>query len=140
MPEEPPPRQVINWQDADFTGYSLQGELQKDISWCNISYDSRSGTGFFLVRFEPGAVSIAHEHLGFEEFVVLSGELVEFDGTVYGPGACVSLAPGTRHFTRSPQGATVAVFVRGGFRTLPEQEGQALTAKALAAKALAAKG
>lgn len=113
-------RTVVNYKDADFQVYSLQGKPQEDISWHNISWSGDEGSGFFLVKFEPGGVSIPHEHLGYEEFVILEGELVDHDGWVYHTGDCVSLSAGSRHYTRSHTGATVAVFIRGGFKTLDE--------------------
>ena len=115
-------RTVVNFRKAPFEVYSLQGKPQKDLLWYNISYDEKTGSGFFLVHFEPGAISIPHEHLAFEEFVVLEGEFIEHDGTVYRPGDCVSLSPGSQHCTKSETGATAAVFVRGGFRTLRSDE------------------
>ena len=115
-------RRVVNYKDADFKVYSLQGKPQEDISWHDISWSDEKNSGFFLVKFEPGGVSIPHEHLGYEEFVILEGELVDHDGWVYRTGDCVSLAAGSRHFSRSDTGAVVAVFVRGGFRTLDDGE------------------
>jgi len=115
-------RKVVNYKGADFNVYSLQGEPQKDLTWHNLSWSDKDDSGFFLIKFAPGGVSIPHEHLGFEEFVVLEGELTDHDGWVYREGDCVSLPKGSWHFTRSEMGATVAVFVRGGFRTLDESE------------------
>lgn len=113
-------RTVVNYRDAPFETYHLQGEPQDDVQWCNISWEDETGDGFFLIRFSPGAVSIPHEHLGYEEFVLLEGDLTDQDGWRYKPGDCVSLPSGSRHYTKSEEGATVAVFIRGGFRTLPE--------------------
>jgi quercetin dioxygenase-like cupin family protein len=115
-------RRMVNFKAAKFEVYSLQGRPQDDLAWHNLSYDDESGQGFFLIRFKPGGRSIPHEHLGFEEFVVLQGEIEESDGTVYRTGDCVSLAPGSKHVSASSKGAIVAVFVRGGFRTLNERE------------------
>jgi quercetin dioxygenase-like cupin family protein len=115
-------RKLVNFRSAGFETYSLQGKPQDDIAWHNLSYDAETGEGFFLVRIRPGGRSIPHEHLGYEEFVVLEGELEDSDGTVYRSGDCVSLAPGSRHVSTSPAGATVAVFIRGGFRTLDPGE------------------
>jgi ChrR-like protein with cupin domain len=115
-------RRMVNFKAAKFEAYSLQGRLQDDLSWHNLSYDVKSGQGFFLIRFKPGGRSIPHEHLGFEEFVVLKGAIEESDGTVYKTGDCVSLAPGSKHVSASSKGAIVAVFVRGGFRTLQSRE------------------
>ena len=113
---------MVNFKSAKFETYSLQGQPQDDLSWHNLSYDEKLGEGFFLIRFEPGGRSIPHEHLGFEEFVVLKGEIKDSDGTVYRAGDCVSLAPASRHVSASPKGAITAVFVRGGFRTLSGNE------------------
>ena len=115
-------RTVVNFKEADFQVYSLQGKPQEDISWHNITWSDKESSGFFLVKFEPGGVSIPHEHLGYEEFVILEGELVDHDGWVYRTGDCVSLSAGTRHYSRSDRGAIVAVFIRGGFKTLNEGE------------------
>jgi quercetin dioxygenase-like cupin family protein len=115
-------RRMVNFKSAKFETYSLQGRPQDDLSWHNLSYDQKMGQGFFLIQFKPGGQSIPHEHLGFEEFVVLAGEIRDSDGTVYRAGDCVSLAPGSRHVAASPKGAITAVFVRGGFRTLSANE------------------
>ena len=115
-------RKRVNFRTAAFETYSLQGKPQDDIAWHNVSYDETTGEGFFLVRIRPGGRSIPHEHLGYEEFVVLEGEIEDCDGTVYRSGDCVSLVKGSRHVSTSANGATVAVFIRGGFRTLDPRE------------------
>jgi len=115
-------RNVVNFKDADFKTYGLQGAEQSDLSWCNISYDEKTGNGAFIIKFDPGGVSIEHEHLGFEEFVLLEGDLTDHDGYRYNVGDVVSLPSGSRHRTVSENGAIVAVFVRDGFRTLSSGE------------------
>jgi hypothetical protein len=115
-------RKVVNYKDAEFETYSLQGKPQADLSWHNISWSDEDDSGFFLIKFDPGGVSLPHEHLGTEEFVILEGEIMDHDGWVYRPGDCVSLAKGSRHFSSSNTGAIVAVFVRGGFTTIGADE------------------
>ncbi len=115
-------RTVVNFADADFKPYGLQGTDQSDLHWHNISYNEETGDGAFIIRFDPGGVSIEHEHLGFEEFVLLQGDLTDHDGYRYRVGDVVSLPGGSMHRTVSEKGAVVAVFVRGGFRTLSEGE------------------
>ena len=115
-------RKVVNYKEADFETYSLQGKPQADLSWHNISWSDEDDSGFFLIKFDPGGVSLPHEHLGTEEFVILEGEIMDHDGWVYRPGDCVSLAKGSRHFSSSDTGAIVAVFVRGGFATIGADE------------------
>ncbi|MBM3584561.1 MAG: cupin [Alphaproteobacteria bacterium] len=115
-------RTLVNYKTAKFQPYYLQGETQSDISWVNLSYDEKTGDGFFLVKFRPGGCSIPHEHLKWEEFVVLEGSIEDCDGTVYKAGDCVSLKAGSRHVSSSKSGATTAVFIRGGFRNLTARE------------------
>ena len=111
-------RRIVNLAEAPWETYSLQGRPQEDSAWAKLSYDEATGEGCFLFRFEPGARSIAHEHTGYEEFLVLDGEIEESDGTVYRKGDFVSLAPGSKHWSRSEGGALVIAFVRGRFRNL----------------------
>ncbi len=111
-------RTLVNAFTTDYQPYGLQGEEQSDISWHNISWNEESQSGFFLVKFRPGGSSIPHEHLGYEEFVILEGDLVDSDGAKYVTGDCVSLESGSRHYSTSEIGATIAVFIRGGFRTI----------------------
>lgn len=115
-------RTVVNFKEATFRSYGLQGTDQSDLQWCNISYNEETGDGAFIIKFDPGGVSIEHEHLGFEEFVLLEGDLTDHDGHRYKVGDVVSLPGGSRHRTVSENGAVVAVFVRGGFRTLSDGE------------------
>ena len=91
-------------------------------TYCNISYDAEAGEGCYLVRFAPGAGSTPHEHVGYEEFLVLDGTLTDSDGAVYHRNDFVSLKPGSKHVSVSDDGATLAVFIRGGFRALDEIE------------------
>ena len=111
-------RSVINVHEVPWEPYTLSDIPATDCSWCNLSYDDKTGEGSFLIRFDPGARSIAHEHLGYEEFLVLEGSVEDHDGAIYKKGDFVSLKPGSRHWSKMPEGATVAVFIRGGFRVL----------------------
>jgi len=115
-------RTRVNYRKARFKPFDLQGKVQTDLTWHNISYDPATGRGMMLVRFAPGAASLPHEHLDYEEFVMLEGDLVDCDGTRYRAGDCVSLAPGSRHASVSRRGCVVAAFLRGGLRTLSAHE------------------
>ncbi len=69
------------------------------------------GVGFHIYRMEPGAVSQPHEHTCDEQFLVLDGELIDNDGTVYRTGNLVLLRIGTQHSSTTQTGCTLAVFV-----------------------------
>ena len=124
-------RTVVNVETAPF-GTVPPHRMQRAVSddrpacpgatYCNISYDAEAGEGCYLVRFAPGTGSTPHEHIGYEEFLVLDGTLTDSDGTVYRRNDFVSLKPGSKHVSVSADGATLAVFIRGGFRALGEHE------------------
>jgi anti-sigma factor ChrR (cupin superfamily) len=61
----------------------------------------------------PGARSTPHRHGGAEEFLMLEGELIDNDGTVYLQGDVVWLAPGTEHSSHTETGCLIAVFAEG---------------------------
>ena len=102
-------RRIVATQDVAFQPYDLDGPLQPEISWLPISYEAESGNGSYLMRMQPGAVTIEHEHAGVEDYMILEGELIESDGTVLKAGDFVSYAPGTRHNSRTDTGCLIVV-------------------------------
>jgi anti-sigma factor ChrR (cupin superfamily) len=103
-------RRVLNARNTPFLEYDLEGEKQPELSWLPVSYDRDTGQGSYLMRMQPGAVTIEHEHPFMEEFLVLEGDLVDSDGTVFGVGDFVSYVPGTRHNSWTEGGCLLAVF------------------------------
>lgn len=102
-------RRVVNVHATTFQPYDMEGPLQPDITWLPVSWDEQAGQGSYLMRMEPGAVTIEHEHRGFEEFLILEGTLTDSDGTVFRPGDLVSY-DGGRHSSRTEDGCLIAVF------------------------------
>ncbi len=122
-------RSVVNVASAAFGASPPHGMASKTAApgasgraYCNISYDPQSGHGCYLLRMAPGASSAPHEHVGYEEFLVLDGELTDSDRTVYRRGDFVSLKPCSKNVSHTVSGCTLAVFIRGGFRSLKEDE------------------
>ncbi|HUO71436.1 MAG TPA: cupin domain-containing protein [Solirubrobacteraceae bacterium] len=93
------------WTNEDGTELLDQGYLQLDDSFA-------PGSGFYIYKMEPGAVTTPHEHTCRENFLILEGELIDNDGYVYRPGDFVMLAEGSRHSSTAPDGCLIAVFVR----------------------------
>jgi len=96
-----------------FLAYDLEGPVQPEMSWLPVSYDRTTGNGCYLMRMQPGAVTIAHEHPGVEDFLILEGELIDDDGAVFRPGDFVSYVAGTWHNSRTVTGCLIAVFEWG---------------------------
>jgi quercetin dioxygenase-like cupin family protein len=103
-------RRVLATGSATFGPYDLEGPLQADIGWLPISYDRKAGEGSYLMRMEPGARTIPHDHPGYEDFLILAGELIDSDGRVLSQGDFISYAPGTHHHSWTDVGCTIAVF------------------------------
>ena len=97
-------RSVINIYDTPMGAYDMDGPLQPDMSLIELSYNREKSQGAYLIRMEPGAETIAHEHPFREEFIILEGELIESDGTVLKVGDFVMYDAGTVHNSRTEKG------------------------------------
>jgi anti-sigma factor ChrR (cupin superfamily) len=116
-------RQVIATHEENFKPYDRYGEPVAGMSWLPLSGD-RLNDQFecFLLRMTAGARSRPHEHTGFEEFLVMEGELVDCDGSSYRAGDFVRFSPGSKHSSHTPGGCTLLVMLRGRNRALGEDE------------------
>ncbi len=103
-------RRIIPTAGTEFLPYDLEGPLQPDIGWLPISFDRKKAEGSYLMRMQAGARTIPHEHPGFEEFIILEGELTDSDGHVFRKGDFISFQPGTRHNSWTDTGCLIAVF------------------------------
>ena len=106
---DPTKRTVVNAHTTPYLPYDLEGPVQAEMSWLPLSYDRETGIGSYLMRMEPGAVTIEHDHDVMEEFLIVEGDLVDSDGTVFGPGDFVSYEGGTRHNSWTEGGCVIAV-------------------------------
>lgn len=106
-------RRMYSVHRSTFGEYDLDGPLQDDISLLEVSYDRASGNGCYVMRMQPGATTAPHVHGGTEDLLILEGELVDEDGTVFRQGDFVSYAPGTRHHSWTDNGCLIAVFEWG---------------------------
>ncbi|MDA7638752.1 cupin domain-containing protein, partial [Candidatus Pelagibacter sp.] len=50
---------------------------------------------------------------GFEEFLMLDGELTDPDGKIFKKGDFISFEPGSKHSSHTINGCLVLVFMRG---------------------------
>ena len=103
-------RQVINTNEAEYYQYDFGGIVLDGIQQLDLSYDQKTGHGAYMIRMEPGTVTTAHVHTVREEYLILAGDIVESDGTEYGPGDYIIYEPGTEHNTRSINGALLIGF------------------------------
>lgn len=118
-PIRPEERRVVNIHEAEFEPWDPEGLTEKGTSILQLNPAKPRGVGFYIYRMEPGARSAPHRHDGAEEFLVLEGELIDNDGTVYRAGDLVWLAPGTEHWSVAPEGALIAVYTESGETPVP---------------------
>jgi quercetin dioxygenase-like cupin family protein len=103
-------RRVANLHTAVFTPWDPEGISERGTSILQLNPAQPKGVGFYIYKMEPGARSTPHRHGGAEEFLIIDGEIIDNDGTVYRSGDVVWLAPGTEHTSYAPNGALIAVY------------------------------
>ena len=107
-------RKVANiFQESAYTPYQDDKGNDLGTSYIQLNSDKPRDVGFYIYRMSPGSHSTPHQHGGCEEFVVVQGDLMDNDGTEYGPGDVVWLAPGTEHTSTTTNGCIVAVYSEG---------------------------
>ena len=77
-------RKITNTHTVKFEPFDNYGSPIKGMSWHKISYDRENGgQGSYLLKMNPGAKSLPHTHTGYEEFLMLEGELTDPDGQIF---------------------------------------------------------
>ena len=107
-------RKITNLYDVDFVPFDNYGSPVPGMYWHKISYDKKNGgQGTYLLKMDPKAKSLPHKHTGFEEFLMLDGELIDPDGKIFKKGDFISFEPGSKHSSHTINGCLVLVFMRG---------------------------
>ena len=84
------------------------------MNWHKISYSKKNGGyGTYVLKMDPGAKSMPHQHTGFEEFLILEGELTDADNKVFKKGDFITFEPGSFHSSYTKNGCLILVFMRG---------------------------
>ncbi len=110
MTEQSKGRRVLNAHTTPFLPYDLEGPVQPEMSWLPVSFDRETGHGCYLMRMQPGGRDDRARPPGHGGVPRLEGDLVDSDGTVFGPGDFVSYEPGTHHNSWTEKGCLLAVF------------------------------
>ena len=107
-------RKITNLYDVEFIPFDNYGSPVQGMYWHKISYDKKNGgQGTYLLKMDPNAKSLPHIHTGFEEFLMLDGELTDPDGKIFKKGDFISFEPGSKHSSHTINGCLVLVFMRG---------------------------
>src|SRR6187549_3108558 len=105
-----PGRKTVNAHTTPFREYDMEGPVQPEMSWLPVSYDEATGQGTYLMRMQPGGGTLAHDHAGMEEFLVIEGDLLDSDVTTFRSGDFVSYDAGTHLNSWTETGCLIAVF------------------------------
>lgn len=103
-------RRVRNIHRDGFVPF-IDGNGRHDGDVLQANPDNHTGSGFHVYRMDPGHTTTQHVHTKGEEFLILEGDLVDHDGYKYGPGDLVWLREGTEHYSYSPNGCLIAVYL-----------------------------
>ena len=107
-------RRITDLYNLKFEPFDNYGSVVPGMSWCKISYNKKAGgQGTYVLKMDPGAKSLPHKHTGYEEFLMLDGELIDPDGKVFKKGDFVTFEPGSTHSSYTKNGCLVLVFMRG---------------------------
>ena len=107
-------RLVHNIHNLEFEPFDNYGEPVPGMSWYKINYDKKNGGfGTYILKMDPGAKSLPHQHKGFEEFFVIEGGLEDEDGTFFKKGDFITFKPGSKHNSYTKNGCLLIVFMRG---------------------------
>ena len=105
-------RKITNPFNVKFEPFDNYGSVIPGISWHKITYNKEIGQGTYVLKMDPGAKSIPHEHVNYEEFLMLEGELIDPDNKVFKKGDFITFEPGSSHSSYTKNGCLLLVFQR----------------------------
>ena len=111
-------RIITNPLSLEFEPFDSYGKPIEGMSWHKISYEKEKGQGSYILKMDPGAKSIPHEHVSYEEFYMLDGELIDADGKIFKKGDFISFEPGSKHSSFTEKGCLILVFMRSRNKTI----------------------
>ena len=105
-------RKITNPLNVKFEPFDNYGTPISGMSWHKISYNKEKGQGSYILKMEPGAKSLPHKHINYEEFLMLDGELIDHDDKIFKKGDFITFEPGSSHSSYTKTGCLLLVFQR----------------------------
>jgi anti-sigma factor ChrR (cupin superfamily) len=106
-------RKITNTSNLKFYPFDRYGSVIPGMSWHKISFNKENGYGTYISKLDPGTKTIPHIHLGYEEFFILEGELIDSDGVTFKKGDLITFEPGSEHSSYTKKGCLILTFMRG---------------------------
>ena len=106
-------RKITNFYNVKFEPFDNYGSVVPGMSWHKISYNKKNGgQGTYVLKMDPGTKTLTHQHTGYEEFLMLDGELIDHDNKILKKGDFVTFEPGSTHSSYTKNGCLLLVFMR----------------------------
>ena len=106
-------RKITKLSNLKFEPFDKYGKPIKGWYWHKISFNKKTNFGTYVSKLKPGTKTIPHTHLGYEEFLILEGELIDSDGTIFKKGDFISYKPDSGHSSYTKKGCLILTFMRG---------------------------
>ena len=106
-------RKITKLNNLQFKPFDKYGAPIKGWTWHKISFDEKTNFGSYISKLDQGTKTIPHIHSGHEEFLILEGELIDSDGTIFKKGDFVSYEPNSSHSSYTEKGCLILTFMRG---------------------------
>ena len=106
-------RKITKLKNLKFVPFNKYGKIIKGWYWHKISFNKKTNFGTYISKLDPGTKTIEHKHSGHEEFLILDGDLIDSDGTIFKKGDFVSFKPNSSHSSYTKNGCLILTFMRG---------------------------
>ena len=106
-------RKITKLNNLKFEPFDKYGKPIQGWYWHKISFDEKTNFGTYISKLEPKTKTLDHLHTGYEEFLILEGELIDSDGTIFRKGDFVSYKPNSSHSSFTEKGCLILTFMRG---------------------------
>ena len=106
-------RKITKLDDLYFKPFDKYGKIIKGWTWHKISFNEETNFGTYISKLEPDTKTLPHLHTGYEEFLILDGELIDSDGTIFKKGDFITYEPNTKHSSHTEKGCLILTFMRG---------------------------
>ena len=106
-------RKITQLKSLKFKPFNKYGKKIKGWSWHIISFNKKTNFGTYISKLEPGIKTPHHKHTGYEEFLILDGELIDSDGTIFKKGDFITYQPNSIHSSFTKKGCLILTFMRG---------------------------
>ena len=105
-------RKITNPFNVKFEPFDNYGPGVPGMNWHKITYSEKTGQGTDILKMDPETKSLPHQHINYEEFIMLDGELIDPDNKILKKGDIVTFEPGSNHSSYTKNGCLILVFMR----------------------------